>query len=590
MKLSFIKTAVLCLIAGLSLSGCQKDEPDDKTVPVAGVSLNKTSHALTVGETFALTAAVTPNNATNKTLEWTSSSAEIASVADGTVTAVAAGEAVITVRAADGGKTASCTVTVTEVVIPAAEVRLSVSYTILAPGETFALTATVAPDDATNKTLAWTSSNAEIASVADGTVTAVAVGEAVITVSTENGKTAACMVKVVEIPVMTMTTTAGTIQIALGGRTATVDWGDGNSEAIDAGGFERWIEYTYSSSQSHTITITGSYITYFACWNNQLTSLDVSKNTELMRLRCDGNQLTALDVSKNTALTQLYCYDNQLTALDVSKNTALTALSCHNNQLTALDVSKNTALTGLGCSYNQLTALDVSKNTELTKLYCYTNKLTALDVSKNTALTGLECPNNKLTALDVSKNTALTYLHCSDNQLTALDVSKSTSLTSLYCLNNKLTALDVSKNTALTYLHCNDNQLTALDVSKNTALTELSCGGNQLTALDVSKNIALTDLSCNDNPLTALDVSKNIALTKLNCMDNQLTALDMSKNTALIQLYCGDNNLSAVALNAMFETLHSNIIPNTLKRIAIGGNPGASGCDITIAGRKGWTW
>jgi len=93
----------------------------------------------------------------------------------------------------------------------------------------------------------------------------------------------------------------------------------------------------------------------------------------LTSLSCGGNQLTSLDVSKNTALTSLSCYYNQLTSLDVSKNTALGGLDCDGNQLTSLDVSKNTALTDLRCSYNQLTSLDLSKNTALTELYCNEN-------------------------------------------------------------------------------------------------------------------------------------------------------------------------------------------------------------------------
>ena len=103
------------------------------------------------------------------------------------------------------------------------------------------------------------------------------------------------------------------------------------------------------------------------CFNNQLTSLDVSKNKALTYLDCYSNQLTSLDVSKNTALTQLYCKNNQLTKLDVSKNTALTELNCSNNQLTKLDVSKNTTLFYLGCFNNQLTSLDIS-NTEINTL------------------------------------------------------------------------------------------------------------------------------------------------------------------------------------------------------------------------------
>lgn len=131
------------------------------------------------------------------------------------------------------------------------------------------------------------------------------------------------------------------------------------------------------------------------CKYNNLTRLDVSKNTNLTKLYCESNQLTSLDLSKNTALTELNCQVNQLTSLDLSKNTALTKLDCALNPLTSLDVSNNTALTYLDCNYNQLTSLDLSKNTALTKLGCHDNQLTSLDLSKNTALDTLDCSGNK---------------------------------------------------------------------------------------------------------------------------------------------------------------------------------------------------
>ena len=101
----------------------------------------------------------------------------------------------------------------------------------------------------------------------------------------------------------------------------------------------------------------GTEVTY------ELTSQTVTITGDVTILDCSGNQLTALDVSKNTtALTSLGCAYNQLTALDVSQNIALTELYCHNNQLKALDVSKNTALTRLDCSGNQI------KGEEMTRL------------------------------------------------------------------------------------------------------------------------------------------------------------------------------------------------------------------------------
>ena len=103
--------------------------------------------------------------------------------------------------------------------------------------------------------------------------------------------------------------------------------------------------------------------------------------TALIHLNCEQNQLTSLDLGKNTALIFLDCYGNQLTSLDLSNNTALRALVCDNNQLTSLDLSNSTALTDLYCASNQLTSLDVSNSTALTELWCEDNPLETLTIS-----------------------------------------------------------------------------------------------------------------------------------------------------------------------------------------------------------------
>jgi len=177
---------------------------------------------------------------------------------------------------------------------------------------------------------------------------------------------------------ITMTTQKSGIGFYIAGSgTMTIDWGDGTSDTHTLS--TEWTVYIhdYSGSSAHTVRITGDNITGLECSYNQLTALNVSKNTALTYLSCSSNQLTALDVNKNTALAYLECASNKLTALDVSKNTALTYLDCWDNQLTALDVSKNTALIYLDCCYNKLTALDMSKNTALEILVCNNNQLTA---------------------------------------------------------------------------------------------------------------------------------------------------------------------------------------------------------------------
>ena len=98
-------------------------------------------------------------------------------------------------------------------------------------------------------------------------------------------------------------------------------------------------------------------------------TLSAAEIAAVLSIRVNGKGITSIKgVEHFNALEELYCGYNQLTALDVSKNTALKLLSCYSNQLTALNVSKNTKLETLDCSYNQLTGLDVSKNTGLQKL------------------------------------------------------------------------------------------------------------------------------------------------------------------------------------------------------------------------------
>ena len=197
--------------------------------------------------------------------------------------------------------------------------------------------------------------------------------------------------------VITMTTEKTYIHLYVAtfneGDIITIDWGDGDPEEFKSFKvYKDWdedgedeihyvlstddIEHKYSNKNPHIVTIKGN-IKRLDCGYNNLTSLDVSKNTALTELNCSGNNLTSLDVSKNTALTWLDCGGNNLTSLDVSKNTALTELDCYDNNLTSLDVSKNTALTDLFCRENNLTSLNVSGCTALTDLSCGRNNLTS---------------------------------------------------------------------------------------------------------------------------------------------------------------------------------------------------------------------
>ena len=167
---------------------------------VTSVSLNYTSLTMTEGETKSLIATVLPDNAANKSVSWSSSNTSVATVAKpGIVTAVSAGTATITVTTNDGGKTATCSVTVKPKTIPVTSISLNYTALTLNEGNTQALTATVLPANATDKSVTWSSSNSSAATVSSsGVVTAKAKGTATITVKTnDGGKTASCTVNVV---------------------------------------------------------------------------------------------------------------------------------------------------------------------------------------------------------------------------------------------------------------------------------------------------------------------------------------------------------------------------------------------------------
>lgn len=180
-------TATITASAGGKTASCTITVAT-KTVDVTGVSLNKTELSLYEGDTFTLEATVSPSNATDKTVTWSSSNSSVAKVSNGHVTAVSEGSATITATA--GSKSASCAVTVqkmavevnvTSIVLDYSEVRVSVGKTVHLGFKYF-------PENATNTAFTWSILNPDYASVDDsGNITGIAPGETNVTVTAPNG-------------------------------------------------------------------------------------------------------------------------------------------------------------------------------------------------------------------------------------------------------------------------------------------------------------------------------------------------------------------------------------------------------------------
>ena len=171
-----------------------------KFVNVTGVTLNKETATLDVGESLTLNATVAPKNATNPKVTWSTSDASVATVNNGKVTAKAPGTATITVTSSDGNKKAVCTITVKEkVIIKVDKITLSENSIELITGNSKTITATVTPDNATDKTVNWSTSNADVATVSNGKITATGAGTATITATSSDGsQSATCTVKVTD--------------------------------------------------------------------------------------------------------------------------------------------------------------------------------------------------------------------------------------------------------------------------------------------------------------------------------------------------------------------------------------------------------
>lgn len=174
MKLFGRKTLALLLALTMMLSLCSFTAFG----AVESVTLNESTLTLEVGQTETLTPTVTVSEESAQTVTWRSSNDSIAAVSDGTVTAVAQGTAIIfATSTVDTGKYASCEVTVTPKNIAVTGISITNKKTVMVVKDTFAFTATIQPDNATNKTVTWESTNTNVATVGtDGTVTAKAAG------------------------------------------------------------------------------------------------------------------------------------------------------------------------------------------------------------------------------------------------------------------------------------------------------------------------------------------------------------------------------------------------------------------------------
>ena len=265
----------------------------------------------------------------------------------------------------------------------------------------------------------------------------------------------------------------------------------------------------------------------------------------------------------------------KLKTLDVSKNTKLTKLYCGFNQFSSLDLTSNVLLERLRCAGNDLNNLDVSKNTELTRLTAYNNHLSSIDVSYNTKLEVIDLSNNQIKSIDISKNESLATFNCDDNLLTELDPSNNQKLTNIYCSNNNLSSINVRKNQKLAKLVIIGNSIPQIDLRNNSELTHLFCEKNKISELELSNNKKLERLNVNDNNLASLTVNCCPEIKTLKANNNLIKEMDISELTSLSDFYCSGNPLETLyVFDGQIDALFEKEIPSTTKIVVKGTEPG----------------
>ena len=316
---------------------------------VKRVKLNKTSATLEVDEKMTLTPTISPANASNKDVKWTSSDKHVVKVSKkGIVTAVAKGTAVITVSTVDGGYTATCKISVVK---KATGVKISRTKATVEKGDTYQLTASVRPTDATVRTVKWSSSNKKVATVSQkGLVTAVAAGTAKITVkSTDGGFKKTCVITVHVTPKsITLNRNSATLStgkklrltasIAPSDATKTVVWTSSNPKvaAVSTKGI-----VTARKGGKTTITATtdnGLRATCSVTVNQLVTKVQLSK-TALTLSPNERATLTA-KVSPSSAVYQTVEWTSDNTrAAKVNQKGVVTAVAPGSATITAKNLA-----------------------------------------------------------------------------------------------------------------------------------------------------------------------------------------------------------------------------------------------------------
>ncbi|WP_165499065.1 SusF/SusE family outer membrane protein [Gramella sp. KN1008] len=360
-------------------------------------------------------------------------------------------------------------------------------------------------------------------------------------------------------------------------------------------------------------------------WDNQLTSLDVSSNPNLVHLSVARNQITGLDLTNNTAVIELYAYENNLSSLLIPSNDQLKHLAVHNNQLTTLDLTGSSALVDINISENNLSEVSLGSHPDLVNLHAGGNSINALDVSNAPSLRLFLVWGNNLSEIDFTNNPLLAEIDLNVNNLSRLDLSNNHNLKFVLCNSNKLEYLNIANgNNAL--MASPDWGDLSLDAHNNPALRCIKVDSDMegTTRSDWKANPGVLFLQdCTNLPtvyipdanfeqalieqgidsdgiinqsilevdaavttwlelyspengygiqdLTGIEAFVN--LTGINCSNNQISNLDFSANPKLQYIYANESEIQTINVVNNPNLINLHLFNNKISELDVRSNP-----------------
>jgi len=315
-------------------------------VPVQGITLNQVTATLHPTNTLQLTATVSPANATNQSLVWTSNSVRATVSQTGLVTAISTGQAIITVTTVDGSRTASCNLNIT---VAVTSITLSSTNLALTLGQSKTLTANVSPNNAGNRSVTWTTNNSAVATVSvGGTVTGRGNGTAIIRATTNDmGLIASCNVTVTT-PVLGISLNVSAVSIRTGQNyqaTATLNPVTASNQTL-----------SWSSSRTNVALVNSSGL--ITGISNGSTTITVTSQDGGKRARMTVNVTTAatgVTVNPST-LTLARNATRNLLAVVSPANASNTATTWQTNNPSVVSVTTRGVVRGLQAGTATVTA------------------------------------------------------------------------------------------------------------------------------------------------------------------------------------------------------------------------------------------